>query len=103
MVGVVTDRDLVTRGIADEWGLSATVDALMSTDVAFVFEGNDLESAATPMAGRCVHRLPVLDMHAAVQGLLSLDDLVPVFADQTQRLSLAVRTELHHGCLDAAP
>jgi hypothetical protein len=43
------------------------------------------------------------DVHAAVQGMLSLDDLAPGFADQTQRLALAVRAEVHRGDLDAAP
>jgi len=100
MVGVVTDRDLVTRGIAADTGLSAPVEALMSTDVALAFESDDLESAATLMAARGLRRLPVLDVHSAVQGVLSLDDLVPVFADQTQRLSVAVRAELHRGALD---
>ena len=57
---------------------------------------------ATRLIRGC-RRLLVLDVHAAMQGVLGFDDPTPVFADQTQRLSLAVRTELHHGSLDTAP
>ena len=96
MVGVVTDRDLVTRGIAAGLALSAPVEHVMSTDVACVFENDDTELAATILAQRGLRRLPVLSVHGAVQGMLTLDDLTIFFADQISRLAYAVRGDQHH-------
>lgn len=95
MVGVVTDRDLVTRGIAGGLTLSATVEQVMSTEVACVFENDDVELAATILAQRGLRRLPVLSVHSTVQGMLSLDDLTIFFADQISRLAYAVRGDQH--------
>ena len=101
MSGVVTDRDIVTRGIAEGRPLSSPVDSLMSSDVAFVFEADDVESAATLMASRGFRRLPVLNVHGTVMGMLSLDDLMSQSADQVQKLAFTVRSELRQGKAEA--
>lgn len=95
MVGVVTDRDLVTRGIAGGLALSAPVEHVMSSEVACVFENDDVELAATTLAQRGLRRLPVLSVHGAVRGMLALDDLTIFFADQISRLAYAVRGDQH--------
>jgi CBS domain-containing protein len=101
LAGIVTDRDILTRGVAEGRGLSAPVESVMSGNVAFTFEGDDLESAATLMASRGLRRLPVLDVRGKVTGMLAFDDLISLFADQIQRLSFAVRSEIRHGGAEA--
>jgi signal-transduction protein with cAMP-binding, CBS, and nucleotidyltransferase domain len=92
--GIATDRDVVTRGIAEGLSPEAPIGAVMTTDVAFVSEGDDLCAAATQMATRGCRRLPVVDRLGSVQGVVTLDDLVTVFSEQIGKLAHAVRSEL---------
>ncbi|MGE3335468.1 MAG: CBS domain-containing protein [Rhodospirillaceae bacterium] len=88
LVGVVTDRDIVTRAIA--WGRmpdKTSVRDVMSTDVAYVFEDDSSDDAARKMALLQVKRLPVLNGEKRVVGILSLGDMA------TMRLTRAEASE----------
>lgn len=62
LVGVVTDRDIVVRGLAEELDpSSATVAQVASADVATVDIDDDAETVARAMGERQVRRVPVLD------------------------------------------
>lgn len=92
--GIATDRDIIVRGIAEGMGPETPIEKVMTTDVAFVAAGDDLCRAATEMATRGCRRLPVLDGLGAVEGVVTLDDLVSVFVDQIGKLAQTVRSEL---------
>ncbi|HET6692572.1 MAG TPA: CBS domain-containing protein [Miltoncostaeaceae bacterium] len=77
-VGVVTDRDLVVRFLADG-GTDAEgtlVGDVMTRDVTTLGADQDLEAAATLMRERQVRRLVVTDADGVVVGVLSHGDLV---------------------------
>ncbi len=76
LVGMLTDRDIVTRAVArgripDE----TRVRDVMSTDVQYLFEDDSSDEAARKMARLQVKRLPVLSRTKRLVGILSLGDM----------------------------
>jgi CBS domain-containing protein len=76
LVGVVTDRDLVIRGIAPGAApSSAPVIDTITRHVVFCHENSSLEDAAVLMAQQRIRRLAVVDDDRELVGVLSLGDL----------------------------
>ncbi len=76
LMGVITDRDIVCRCVADGRPFEgAHVYSAMTNGAAWCFEDQDGEAAAEIMRERRVRRLPVLDRSQRLVGLLPLDDL----------------------------
>ena len=75
LVGTVTDRDIVVRGLAEGVGPEATVDGCMSRDVVTVRADDDVKEALDSMGGDQIRRLPVLDEGERLVGVVSLGDL----------------------------
>lgn len=76
LVGVVTDRDIVTRGVAGEHSSENTaVRQVMSEGIFYCFEDEPLERAGALMAEHQVHRVPVLNRDKRLVGLVALADL----------------------------
>jgi signal-transduction protein with cAMP-binding, CBS, and nucleotidyltransferase domain len=94
MVGIITDRDIVVRAIAHGMGLDTPIRAVMSHPVVCVYEEDDPFTAATRMASARCRRLPVLDARGSLSAVVTLDDLISVFAEQTEKLAYAVRSEI---------
>jgi CBS domain-containing protein len=77
VVGVVTDRDLVTRGIAAKVVPATTSAALIMTSPALsCLQTTDLREAEELMATAQKSRLVVVDSEARLVGVLSLADLL---------------------------
>ena len=74
VVGIVTDRDLVVRGIAEGIGLDAPVGQLMSGGLVSVGPGDDVAEVVQLMRDQALRRVPVVDGDEAV-GIVSLGDL----------------------------
>jgi CBS domain-containing protein len=73
--GIVTDRDLVVRCLADGTNLSKVkVADIISTDLVSISPDTSAEEAARLMGQRSVRRLPVVDGGRAV-GIVSIGDL----------------------------
>ncbi len=76
LVGMVTDRDIVMRGVAASQSLGATsVRDVMSEKICYCYEDQSLEEVAEIMAKHQVHRLPVLNRDKRLVGIISLADL----------------------------
>jgi CBS domain-containing protein len=76
LVGVVTDRDIVMRGVAEGGApRNTTVQQVMSGNVYYCFADDDIKEAARIMAEHQVRRLPVLDRDDHLVGMLALADL----------------------------
>ena len=82
-VGIVTDRDLVTRGLAEHYPSDGRIDGLMSTGLIAIDAHRDLEDLVHVFRDHAVRRVPIVD-HDRVVGIVSLDDVM-VFA--TEELS----------------
>jgi signal-transduction protein with cAMP-binding, CBS, and nucleotidyltransferase domain len=87
IAGIVTDRDLVVRGLAHEGGPMTPVEAVMSTPVITVHETQDAFEAAAKMARAGCRRLPVVSATGQLHGVVSLDDIMPLFMKSAERLA----------------
>lgn len=74
--GVVTDRDLAVRCLAEGASPDTPVSELMSSPVVAVGTSEDVAAAYRLFHDSGVRRLPVLDRRGRVVGVLSVDDLL---------------------------
>jgi CBS domain-containing protein len=75
VVGIVTDRDLVRRGLANGLSADARVDSVMSSPVIAIYADADLDAAFALFRRHKVRRLAVLRLGRFI-GMLTLDDLI---------------------------
>lgn len=75
VIGMVTDRDLVIRGIAEKNPNSTAVSAIMTRDVVVGRPDMTVDEAAELMAQRQIRRLPVVDENGRLVGIVALGDL----------------------------
>lgn len=75
LVGMITDRDIAIRAIAADKGPQTPIREVMSKEVMYCFEDDDLEDVVQNMADIKVRRLPVLDRDKRLVGILSLGDI----------------------------
>jgi CBS domain-containing protein len=75
LVGVITDRDVAIRIVAEGRGPDTTVGEIASKDVVTVDPEQSLEDAARLMAERQVRRLPVVEEDGRLVGILAQADI----------------------------
>ena len=75
LVGMITDRDIAVRAVALGKGPDTPVRDVMSQDVKYCFEDDDVGEVAQNMADIKVRRLPVLNKSKRLVGIVSLGDL----------------------------
>lgn len=76
LIGMITDRDICCRGVADGFEPDRTeVREIMSRDVAFCFSYDTVSDAVRLMEQHHIRRLAVLNSDKSVAGFLSVDDL----------------------------
>jgi CBS domain-containing protein len=76
LIGMVTDRDIALRGVAEDRAPeTTTVRDVMSEKVYYCFEDDDIEDAAQCMAENQVRRLPILNRDKRLTGIVSLADI----------------------------
>ena len=77
LVGMITDRDITVRAIAEGRDPEkTTVRDAMSDQVRYCFDDEDPEEVARKMGAWQVRRLPVLNRDKRLVGIVSLGDLV---------------------------
>lgn len=75
LIGIVTDRDIAIRGVGRGREPGAKVRDVMSPEVRYCFESDDIEDVLNNMAEIRVRRLPVLDHDKRLVGVVSITDL----------------------------
>jgi CBS domain-containing protein len=76
VIGIVTDRDIFCRVIAQGLDPETTaVRDVMTRDVAMCFDDQEVAEAARAMERRRVRRLPVMDRKRKLVGIMSVGDL----------------------------
>lgn len=92
-VGIVTDRDLTVRVLAEETDPTAvTAGDVMSTDLQTVDSGAGFYEATERMREHGVRRLPVVDGDELV-GIVTGDDLTELLADEQQQFADVIRAQ----------
>ena len=75
--GIVTDRDIILRGIACDKDVKNTpVSDIMTCNICTCKENDDMKNAENIMSKNQIRRLPVCDNNNNVIGILTLEDLV---------------------------
>lgn len=75
LVGTLTDRDIAVRAVGKGLGPATAVSEVMSTEVVTALDTADLKSALDAMGDGKIRRLPVVDKHQRLVGVVSLGDL----------------------------
>ena len=75
VIGMITDRDIVLRVVAEGGDLNGPVTGVMSEDVQTCREDDNLADAAALMGSHQLRRLPVLNDAGRLVGILSLGDI----------------------------
>ncbi len=76
MIGMITDRDICCRAVADGRDpTTTTVRDIMSKDVTYCFDDQDCADAAHLMEDKHIRRMAVMDREKAMVGFISVDDL----------------------------
>jgi CBS domain-containing protein len=75
LVGSITDRDIAVRAVAAGKGPDTLVKDVMTQDVKYCFEDEEMAQVAHSMATERVRRMPVLDRNKRLVGVVSLGDI----------------------------
>lgn len=76
LAGMVTDRDIAVRAVAIGKGPETAVGEVMTTDILYCHEDEDIDHVARNMGENQVRRLPVVDVDKRLVGIVSLADIV---------------------------
>jgi CBS domain-containing protein len=75
LIGMITDRDITVRAVAQGKGPDTPVREIMSEHVEYCYDDEDLGRVAQGMAEARVRRLPVVNREKRLVGILSLGDV----------------------------
>ncbi|OAJ74118.1 inosine-5'-monophosphate dehydrogenase [Brevibacillus sp. SKDU10] len=74
VIGVITDRDIVIRGLAEKHQGSSKIEDVMSTDIVLGTPEMTVDAAAKLMAQHQIRRLPVVD-NGKLVGIVAIGDM----------------------------
>ena len=93
-IGIVTDRDIVVEVLAKDLDPATTpVGQIMRTPLVIARTSEEADNALERMRAHGVRRIPVLDEHEQLTGILSLDDLLKRLAADAAVLADIVARE----------
>ena len=75
LVGMISDRDIAIRAVAEGKGPNTKIREVMSPEVKYCFEDDDADDVLENMGELQVRRLPVLNLEKRLVGIVSLSDL----------------------------
>ncbi|CAA9505497.1 MAG: Inosine-5'-monophosphate dehydrogenase [uncultured Sphingomonas sp.] len=93
LIGMITDRDIAVRGVAEGHGPDTPVSELMSNDVVAARVDDDVDEVAVRMSEAQVRRLPVIDEKEQLCGIVSIGDITQKAEDGTAEMALEGITE----------
>lgn len=88
VIGMITDRDIAVRGVAEGRGPDTPISELMSDGIVCAHEDDDVQAVAKRMSDEQVRRLPVLDSEERLIGIVSLGDLARETRGETAEQAL---------------
>lgn len=95
--GMLTDRDIVIELLAEDVDIDkVNIGDVMSTDLISVSEDVKLLDAIKLMRDKSIRRLVVVTADGNLAGLLSVDDIIELIAEQLSGLTELIRNEISH-------
>jgi CBS domain-containing protein len=96
LIGMVTDRDITCRAVANGRDVSSlTARDVMTEGIVWCRDSDEVNDAAQIMQTKQVRRLPVIDKNKRMVGMLSLGDVSHV-ASQRTAAAVARGVSAHH-------
>jgi CBS domain-containing protein len=93
-IGIITDRDIVVAVVArDVAPSSVTVGDVMSAELATARDEDSIVEALHTMRRKGVRRLPVVKRDGVLVGIVTVDDLLDIVAEQLREIVRAVESE----------
>lgn len=87
-VGIVTDRDIVIELVANEVDInSVTLGDVMYREITLAKENDEIDETIKIMRQKGIRRMPVVDNSGVLVGIVTLDDLIDLIAEQLQDLA----------------
>ena len=93
LLGVVTDRDLAVRGLAEGKGADASVDGVMTKSPYTARPETDLREIQEAMAERQLRRVPIVDADGCCVGIIAQADLARSAGERVSERDVAVVVE----------
>ncbi len=96
-IGMLTDRDIVTAVVAkDADARTMRVGDVMSSDIATVREADSMLDVLRTMRRKGVRRMPVLGDRGVLAGVIALDDVLQVVAEEMEAVASAISAGNRH-------
>lgn len=89
LVGMITDRDIAVRAVAAGKGVDTAVKDIMTGEVMYCFEDEDVQHVVENMGDIQVRRLPVMNRQKRLVGIVSLGDLATVHSPESAGIALS--------------
>jgi CBS domain-containing protein len=94
LVGMVTDRDIAVRAVAEGRGPETPVGEVMSEKLLFAWDDQDVDEVAIQMSDAQVRRMPILSRQGeTLVGMVSIGDLVQSNQGEAAGIAVAGATE----------
>ena len=88
LTGMITDRDIAARAVAQAKGSDTRVREVITPDVKYCFEDEPISQVANNIGHVQLRRLPIVNRDKRLVGILSLGDLCAVQGSQPARQAL---------------
>ena len=75
LVGMISDRDIAIRGVGMGRGSEGRVGDVMTAEVRYCYDDQDIDEVSAIMADIQVRRLPVLNRNKRLVGIIALGDI----------------------------
>jgi CBS domain-containing protein len=93
-VGIVTDRDIVVRLVAaGRDAYTSTVRDVMTASPKTVTADTPIDTALALMQDGAFRRLPIIDKHRHLVGIVTLDDILLLFSEEMSQIGRVLERE----------
>ena len=94
VAGILTDRDIVTSVVAKAVDANRlTVEDVMTAEVVMALEQDSLADLLAMMRRKGIRRIPVATPEGVLLGLVTMDDVLEILAEQLRSVVLAIESE----------
>ena len=103
-LGIVTDRDIVVEVLGEDVAVdSVRMGDIMSAKLLTARDGDEIWDTLSRMRQSGVRRMPVVDDSGALQGIIAMDDVIELLADELAQLAKLVAREQNVEQTDRIP
>ncbi len=91
-VGIITDRDITIRVVAEGISFDTPVEEVMTKNIVVANENDQIRDIIKIMREKVIRRIPVIDDNGNLSGIVTFDDIFVEIADEIFNLSRIPRS-----------